>query len=298
MSTKTKTNYLVGIKSEDYSREIYDLHEEKSYRNTKIRKIIIPKGTNERFYHKKIGVTRCIHLDDYPSVQILHGKDGILMTDTPYEVETCKKNIEKARGDVLELGLGLGYFTYFACKKKNVKTVTIVELNKSVIKLTYPVIENYKTDIINANARTFLKTTNKKFDMINIDFILGMQPYKNLENIKKLASRCLKPNGISVFWLEDIHDKIKKIIAKGAIEAPLKYSEKPCIGCGMSPHSDFNGFCMDCADALGLSELCIKNREPRPLYKKKDGTFDTARELREFAKANDFKWIKGKWRKN
>lgn len=293
-----RSGNVMPILYSDYSHEIYNLHTEKKYRNTSIKKIVIPKGFSDRYYSKSIGVTRCLHLDDFPIVQIVQGKNGVLMTNTPYEVETCEKNIKKARGDVLELGLGLGYFTYFASKKKNVKSITIVELNKSVIKLTYPVVKNKKTNVINANARTFLKTTKKKFDMINIDFILGMQPYEHLEKIKKLASRCLKPNGISVFWQEDIYDSVKNMIAKGATESPLTYSEKPCIGCGKSPHQDYNGFCMDCADALGLSELFIKNREPRPLYKKKDGTIDNAREMREFAKANGFKWIKGKWRKN
>ena len=57
------------------------------------------------------------------------------MTVTPNEVETMKEPIANARGKVLTLGLGLGYFAFHAASKSTVSSVTVVERDASVIKL-------------------------------------------------------------------------------------------------------------------------------------------------------------------
>jgi len=246
---------IITILASDYSHELYDLHTEKTKGRFDIKKFVIPKGTLEQFYHKKIGVTRCKHLDDYPIVQ-LREDQGALMTDTPFEIETNKKAIRKAKGDVLECGLGLGYFTYHASKKKNVNTLTILEHEKNIIDLVYPVVSNYKTDIVQTDAIKFIKKTTNKYDMINIDFVGGMVPYSEIEKLKQLTKRCLKPKGIAVFWQEDIWKLVVKNFKKGATVG--KFTVEPCISCGKQYHTDYHGFCMDCADSLGVSELFVK----------------------------------------
>lgn len=57
------------------------------------------------------------------------------MTVTPNEVETMKEPITHARGKVLTLGLGLGYFAFHAASKPTVSSVTVVERDPDVIKL-------------------------------------------------------------------------------------------------------------------------------------------------------------------
>ena len=37
--------------------------------------------------------------------------------------------------------------------------------------------------------------------------------------------------------------------------------ERPCLKCGKTLRYDFNGFCMDCADELGISEFFYKKKE-------------------------------------
>jgi len=250
-----KEKPLIGILASDYSHELYDIHDEKRKGRFDIKKLIIPEGSKEQFYHKEIGVTRCIHLDDYPIVQ-LREDQGALMTDTPFEIETNKKAIKKAKGDVLECGLGLGYFTYHASHKKNVNTLTILEHEKNIIDLVYPIVSNFKTDIIQTDAIKYFKKTKRKYDMINIDFVGGMVPYRELEKLKLLTKRCLKPKGVAVFWQEDTWKLVMKNIKKGATVG--SFTVDPCISCGKQYHTDYHGFCMDCADSLGVSELFVK----------------------------------------
>ena len=57
------------------------------------------------------------------------------MAIKPNEIETMREHIEKAHGNVITFGLGLGYFTYMASEKENVSSVTVIEQNENVISL-------------------------------------------------------------------------------------------------------------------------------------------------------------------
>ncbi|MEH7237796.1 hypothetical protein [Bacillus sp. JJ1562] len=59
----------------------------------------------------------------------------IWMTITPNEIETMKEAVDKASGNVLTYGLGLGYYAYMVSEKNNVDSVTIVDSNEDVIEL-------------------------------------------------------------------------------------------------------------------------------------------------------------------
>ena len=60
-------------------------------------------------------------------------KDEIWMSITPNEINTMKPYIDQASGDVLVLGLGLGYYPFMVSQKENVKKITIVELDQNII---------------------------------------------------------------------------------------------------------------------------------------------------------------------
>ena len=49
------------------------------------------------------------------------------MSLIPHEIETMDEDIKKANGNVLVLGLGLGYFSYMISEKEDVKSVTIID---------------------------------------------------------------------------------------------------------------------------------------------------------------------------
>ena len=57
------------------------------------------------------------------------------MSVIPHEINTMKKSVEEAHGNVLVLGLGLGYYPYSILLKKNVSEVTIIEYDKDIISL-------------------------------------------------------------------------------------------------------------------------------------------------------------------
>lgn len=57
------------------------------------------------------------------------------MTVTPNEIRTMQTAVDAARGNVLVYGLGLGYFAYMAAIKDEVETLTVVDVDESVIEL-------------------------------------------------------------------------------------------------------------------------------------------------------------------
>ncbi len=70
----------------------------------------------------------------FPYPAILH--DGrIWMTTIPNEINTMKDPIDKARGDVLTYGLGLGYYVYMVANKDEVRSITAVENDDEIIAL-------------------------------------------------------------------------------------------------------------------------------------------------------------------
>ena len=60
---------------------------------------------------------------------------SVWMSVSPNEIYTVQKHIDMAKGNVLTLGCGMGYFAYMASLKEDVSSIIIIEIEDSVIKL-------------------------------------------------------------------------------------------------------------------------------------------------------------------
>lgn len=99
--------------------------------------------------------------------------NNIWMSLNPNEIETMKPYIDKAKGSVLVLGLGLGYVPFMMALKPEVKSITIVEKDPEIIclfnSLIYPNFKNKeKIKIIEDDAINYV-SKNNKFDYIFAD---------------------------------------------------------------------------------------------------------------------------------
>ena len=108
----------------------------------------------------------------YPSISLYNNE---WMSLNPYEIRTMETPIILARGKVLTLGLGLGYFAYMAHLKDEVKEVHIVEMDKGLIEVfeeyLLPLFEHpEKIHIHKADAFSFIKNIkDKDYDFIFSD---------------------------------------------------------------------------------------------------------------------------------
>ena len=130
------------------------------------------------------------------------------MTITPNEIATMKEPIREAHGNVITLGLGLGYYAFMVSKKKDVSSVTVIEKDPSVIELfreiLLPQFPNAdKITIINDDAFSYLETKAEdgQYDYLFADLWHdqsdGLPLYLRLRKLEKAF-----PHTAFSYWIE------------------------------------------------------------------------------------------------
>lgn len=141
---------------------------------------------------------------------ILKEKNRVYMSITPHEINTMKEAVNKANGNVIVYGLGLGYFPYMISLKDEVKSVTIVEEDKNVIRIFEDMIlpsfeHREKIHIVQNDAFEYAK---ERMEKGNFDFGFtdlwhdeqdGLEMYVRMKNINESLK---KPVEMS-YWIEE-----------------------------------------------------------------------------------------------
>ena len=132
-------------------------------------------------------------------------KGEVWMSIIPNEINTMNPYIEKAKGHVLVLGLGLGYYPFMISEKEEVKDITIVEIDSKIIdifkKNLLPLFPHKeKIHIIQGDAIKYLDNC-PQYDTVFADLwhspLDGLPLYLQL----KQKERRFK-NTIFQYWLE------------------------------------------------------------------------------------------------
>lgn len=129
--------------------------------------------------------------------------NNIWMSLNPNEIETMKPFIDKGKGNVLVLGLGMGYVPYMLAIKDSVKSITIIEKDQNIIDLfndlIWPKFANKeKIKIIKDDAVLYAKKQKEAaYDYIFAD--LWHEPEDGLSLFVELK----KINPAIDCWLND-----------------------------------------------------------------------------------------------
>lgn len=100
--------------------------------------------------------------------KLVNKLDGVIMSNTPMEQRTHIKAINKAQGNVLVAGLGLGMYLQNIKDKEDVTSITVVEKSKEVIELVAKYFKDcQKIRIVNEDI--FNYTPDIKFDFAFLD---------------------------------------------------------------------------------------------------------------------------------
>lgn len=137
---------------------------------------------------------------------VLYENDDVWMSVNPMEIETSRKAISNASGNVLVLGCGIGYVPYMMSLKENVKKITIIEQSDEVIQIFKEVIlpefHTDKIEIVKADAFTYLDVSAEKYDYIYVDVwkdnVNGLEDYKFFVKYEDKF-----PNTKFDYWLEN-----------------------------------------------------------------------------------------------
>jgi len=254
------------IRAKDWDHTMFHLLEEETMGKYHLKKGYIPAGTQVTCYKEGVGMYKDKFTTPYPSVSIHQG--GILwMSDTPFEQVTHAPSIRGARGRCLVFGLGLGYVSTMMAQKPGVQEVDTVDIDENIIQLidgqlmkhvtTHPFLT--KIHPILSSMDEYLEYAMKhdfKFDTVYADiWISQAEAMKQAEFVAQKISRVLAPEGRGYSWMMEHAAMVGPIPDK-----PMKQSETigihpPCKGCGKVLRFDYEGWCMDCADELGFSEM-------------------------------------------
>ena len=158
------------------------------------------------------------------SYPYLGTSDSVWMSLNPNEIMTMDKHIKKAKGNVLVLGLGMGYFAFMVANKKEVNNVIVVEKDQNIIDLfmehIYPSFLNKdKIRIVKEDAFKYLdnKENNKKFDMVFIDLWHSVEDGINIFlRLKEVEGRINKP---FMYWIDtSLYAMVRRSIVTILIE--------------------------------------------------------------------------------
>lgn len=169
-------------------------------------------------------------------------KNEIWMCITPNEIETMQPAIAKAKGNVLVMGLGLGYYPYMVSLKEEVKDIYIVEIDKTIIALFNKCLLPHfphpeKIHIYYDDALRYLKNTDKTFDTTFVD--LWHNPFDALPIYQKV--RRLEEKHISQYsyWLETSILALARRCMLTIIEESLDNYDDSCYQSADNPIDEF-----------------------------------------------------------
>ena len=149
------------------------------------------------------------------------------MSVEPFEINSFDKIVQEAHGNVLLLGLGLGYLPYMLSIKDNVNSITVIEIDDEIIRMfkenILPQFEyKEKIKIVKDNGINYLKSSDLNlYDYVNLDIwkaTSDMLPYY----LQALNVETKHPNVKFSYWLEqELKCELQRAIIRAAIKQPI-----------------------------------------------------------------------------
>ena len=199
-----------------------ELEDNPYYRNVKLGehslgRFTLTKGTYEKYqvlsYNMPeilsggVGINSLAVIDHDFTYPCIRENDETWMGVTPNEIFTMEKPIREAKGKVLTLGCGLGYFAYMAGIKEDVEHVTIIEREPEVIEL----FEKYilpefsckdKITVVQADAPDYMKElADGEFDYCFADIWISNTDAVSYLKLKEICKK-FKATKMS-YWIEE-----------------------------------------------------------------------------------------------
>lgn len=146
---------------------------------------------------------------------------GTMMSDTDMELRTNYRAVQKAKGDVLIGGLGLGAILLPMLRKSTVSSVTVVEVNPNVIALVEAPLrraagaDGTKLRIVKGDVKTWRPATfGRQFDFIYFDIWpnLCTDQVDEMKALHLAFRRYLRPGGSVTSWE---YDRLKYLRSQG-----------------------------------------------------------------------------------
>lgn len=130
--------------------------------------------------------------------------DDTWMSDTPMEHNTNYDGLYQAKGDILVIGLGIGMLSLAMCRKKEVRSVTVLEIEPEVVQLVAPHVRHRKLRIILADGKQ-PPIRGRNFDLIYLDIwpTICSDNWPEMKPLLAMYRRHRRQGGVVDGWLKD-----------------------------------------------------------------------------------------------
>lgn len=187
-----------------------------------MKKVNVPEGKRGDWEVKKFVISKYgsrSSINTYGSRAPLFGKytkltykGKVVMSDTDAEIHDHLEPVQKAKGDILINGLGLGLVLLNCMEKSEVISATIIERSIDVIALVAPHYINMygeRLEIIHADAMTWKPPKGNRYGMVWHDIWPSISA-DNYEQMKTLHRRYGRRCDWQGSWCKDEAQKLKK----------------------------------------------------------------------------------------
>jgi hypothetical protein len=151
--------------------------------------------------------------------RLLDPEGNVVMSDTLHERESNAEFVERARGDVLVGGLGLGMILVPVMAKPTVTSVTVVERRKEVIDLAWGHVPNPRgiyARVVEADVDHWRVPTSARWDTIYFDLwsSVGRDNLNDMHWKRRKYKNRLAPGGWLGCWMER---EIRRMVRRGLL---------------------------------------------------------------------------------
>lgn len=116
-------------------------------------------------------------------------------------VNTYKEFADAIKGDVLEVGTGIGEFTQFALQQPNLTKIWTVEIEPDFVAIYNQRFgNNPKAVLVTGDIEQYITGVSKRFDLIffDLDYFTDQFNYNLALRFAQWASNHLKANGVMI----------------------------------------------------------------------------------------------------
>jgi hypothetical protein len=173
-----------------------------------VRNITAPRPWRNPRWERSIGIVRRVPRGMYTA--LVH-KNSIVMSDTPDEIRDHLPAIEKAQGEVLVTGLGLGVVVQAMLRKPEVTNVTVLEKSPAGITLVAPHYQQQfgaRFAVIHADAFTWQPPQGSRYAVVWHDIWTYFLP-ENLIQMDMLEQHYQPVADWQGFWGKELSERIR-----------------------------------------------------------------------------------------
>lgn len=169
----------------------------------------------------------------YVSLRVTNdaGESQVVMSDFHYERATCVQVVERAHGDVLVAGLGLGMILHPILRKVTVRSVTVIEKYQDVVDLVLPTLPaREKLAVLLDDIYTWQPPRGRRYDVIWFDIWPDIEVTR-LPEMARLHRRFWRylNRANPECWMESWHRQETRRIARRRRNAKQENPQSPLV---------------------------------------------------------------------